>query len=99
MENKKPRNPNAFPTPMETGYEYNKDGQTIGNQEGMTLRDYFANSVDGLKISEGYPLTFAEEILGRKKPNNKIELLKFWFEFESVLQYLKADSMLKQREL
>lgn len=53
MENKKPRNPNAFPTPMETGYEYNKDGQTIGNQEGMTLRDYFANSAMQGSLSSG----------------------------------------------
>lgn len=41
-ENKKPRNPNAFPTPCETSYEFNDAGQTVGSQDGMTLRDYFA---------------------------------------------------------
>jgi len=41
-ENKKPNNPNAFPT-MEHGY--NKLGcPTVFTYEGMTLRDYFANS-------------------------------------------------------
>jgi len=42
-QNKKPRNPNAFPTPTETAYEWNDQGQTVGSQDGMTLRDYFAS--------------------------------------------------------
>jgi len=87
-ENKKPENPNAFPN------------INTNERSGMTLRDYFANSIDGLKVSEGYSIAFAEEILNRKLPkDNKTELVCFWFEFESKLQYMKADAMLKQREL
>ena len=96
-EIKKPDNPNAFPT-METGFDKFVNPSVL-TYEGMTLRDYFANSVDGAKISEGYSLAFAEEIVGRKKPDITIELLKFWFEFESILQYLKADAMLRQRDV
>lgn len=93
MKEQKPSNPNAFPTRTE------HESPTDIEVSGMTLRDYFSNSVDGAKISEGYSLAFVEEVLGRKKPDDKIEIIKFWFEFESILQYLKADEMLKQREL
>jgi len=84
-ENKKPRNPNAFPTPMETGYEYNEDGQTIGNQEGMTLRDYFANSaMQGYLASHAHPEAI-NPLNGR---------------YDDMVKevYSIADAMLKQRE-
>jgi hypothetical protein len=85
METKKPQNPNAFPTPMETSYEYNLNGQTVGNQEGMTLRDYFANSaMQGLMSMEN------------KGEYNTID--DAWSKI-SEYSYQIADAMLKQREL
>lgn len=49
---KKPQNPNAFPT-MEHGYD--KTGcPTVNTYEGMTLRDYFAaKAMQGSVVSDG----------------------------------------------
>lgn len=40
MEDRKPENPNAFPT-MEHGFD-RVGSPTVSTYEGMTLRDYFA---------------------------------------------------------
>jgi len=95
-ENKKPRNPNAFPTPMETAYEFNEDGQTLGSQEGMTLRDYFA--AKAMQQPTSY------------KPGCFYQWIKWFFGFNYTSNtkphdvnaeqaYGLADAMLKQRDL
>jgi len=84
-ETKKTQNPNAFPTPMETVQIFNENGNQIGNQDGMTLRDYFAaKSMQGLMSMEN------------KGEYNTIE--DAWNKI-SEYSYNMADAMLKQREL
>lgn len=83
-EEKKPRNPNAFPTPPETAYEYNEHGQTTGNQDGMTLRDYFA----------------AKAMQGFLSNNSIVDDVNSEaIEWTAARSYLIAEAMLKAREL
>lgn len=82
-ENKKPRNPNAFPTPPETSYEFNEQGQKVGFQDGMTLRDYFAAKV-------------MQSMINLLSPNDMNDSNYEWM---SEISYKQADAMLKQREL
>jgi len=99
--NKKPQNPNAFPTPMETAYIYNEDGQSTGNQDGMTLRDYFAAKAMQSLISKTTErkLSVWSKILiffGRNGWTVDYELPQSKI---SNSAYDIADAMLKQREL
>ncbi len=49
-ENKKPGNPHAFPTTWDTSYN-----ATTQTEDGMTLRDYFANSaMQSIMVGEDY---------------------------------------------
>ena len=87
MKTEKPNNPKAFPN------DWNIN-------DGMTLRDYFANSVNGEKSTKQLSQKSVREIMNVDHiPNDTLENIKFWFELESKLQYMKADAMLKQREL
>jgi hypothetical protein len=66
----------------------------------ITLRDYFANSVDGAKIAEGYNIETIKQLMNVSViPTPGLDNIIFWFEVEAKLQYMKADAMLKQREL
>ncbi len=73
----KPENPQAFPNTT-----VNADGIICGkSQEGMTLRDYFANSaMQGLLSNSTYKATL---------PKDAQDL--------AILTYQIADAMLKQR--
>jgi len=79
METKKPINPSAFP--------YVDEGRNTA-EEGMTLRDYFANSAMQGFISN---TIYSEMFSG----NNGLPVP----EFISETAYGIADAMLKQREL
>lgn len=68
-------------------------------QEGLTLRDYFASNEDGKNLSEGLNLKQMKAIMGKEPPKDDMEYMKYFFELESKLQFMKADAMLKQREL
>lgn len=49
---KKPENPLAFPVPENVSINYNENGQSVGANTGMTLRDYFAaKALQGLLAS------------------------------------------------
>jgi len=93
MKTEKPNNPFAFSSTA------NKNSDTEYEQ-GMTLRDYFANSVNGEMLTKQLSQRSIKEIMNVDHiPNDTLENVKFWFELESKLQYMKADAMLKQREL
>jgi hypothetical protein len=87
METKKLINPNAFPTPMETGYEYNDKGERTDTQEGMTLRDYFAAKSLGNLLPENPTGCYGGYSIGV----NDIKAI-------AEMSYLIADAMLKVRE-
>lgn len=74
----KPNNPPVFPMSTIDGY----------NHDGMTLRDYFANSAMQAMISAMY------------QKNEKVapDIIIERMELISVNAYWYADSMLKQRE-
>lgn len=76
-ENKKPENPQAFPQ------TWIVNGTTDNWENGMNLRDYFANSaMQGICVNagrNGYSFGNVEQI--------------------AELSYMMADAMLKQREL
>ncbi len=84
-ENKKPENPQAFPQ------EWTMNGTTDNWENGMTLRDYFANGVD-------IPWNVVFNMLEEKHGISKVTF-KMVAETRAELKYLEADAMLKQREL
>jgi len=93
MENeKKPSNPFAFSSTA------NENSDTEYEQ-GMTLRDYFANDADVKSELDGISTGKAIKLMGVDKIPTGDENFIFWFELEAKLKYMKADSMLKQREL
>jgi len=74
---KKPKNPSAFPIPSDRW------------EDGMTLRDYFANSVlNGIHSNERM---FKDMMLDRGNENP--------YDYVAKESYKMADAMLKQREL
>lgn len=81
VEEKCPQNPNAFPNTI-----VNDHGIIITGQNGMTLRDYFANSIMASYIKEHLEL---------------LRENKFGYTVKDMADssYLIADAMLKQREL
>lgn len=83
-EDKKPNNPSAFAM----GF---CNEQSHFSQEGMTLRDYFANDVD---IPWNVVFNFLEKEHGFGK-------VTFYMvaEYRAIYKYTEADAMLKQREL
>jgi len=85
MEDKKPQNPSAFPSKTIDHHESAMQSRTVynGQEEGMTLRDYFAaKAMNGCLNSS---INF---------PNTKQDI-----ESLSEIAYIMADTMLKQREL
>jgi hypothetical protein len=85
-KNEKPENPIAFPR---TAYDSKGDITTWGKEyEGMTLRDYFANSaMQGMLANSEHVQT----LMGNN-PNPVPD-------YVAILSYNLADAMLKQREL
>ena len=79
MENTKPNNPPAFAM----GY---CNEQSNLSQEGMTLRDYFANSAMQGICADGHTFWDSSSIQG-----DPINIARLSFQI--------ADAMLKQREL
>jgi len=83
-ENKKPENPNAFPYIIPGDKQKGWDPEIL---EGMTLRDYFANSVmNGILSNSSVVMT-----LGFNNETNNDNMAKNCYSI--------ADAMLKQREL
>jgi len=80
MENKKPHNPQAFPQ------EWIQNGTTDNWENGMTLRDYFANSAMLGILNNGVTINDEKKIIEA-------------YEAVAFNSYLLADAMLKQREL
>lgn len=65
--------------------------------DGMTLRDYFASSVDmDVTINQQ---ELAEQIVGRPFPENQLEILVFRLDLAARVRYMSADAMLKAREM
>ena len=87
MKAEKKPSPQAFPGIDENTGTYNY---------GMTLRDYFANSVDGRDIVNRLKY---EELKALTNYENVEYDLPFRLELEAKVQYMKADAMLKAREL
>ena len=90
-----PNNPLAFPNDI---HESMNDKEYP--HQGMTLRDYFANSADVKEVVDTLSFGKLEELTNVEAiPNNGIENIIFCFELEAKLKYMKADAMLKQSEL
>ena len=63
---------------------------------GITMRDYFAaNLILDTTINEQ---ELAEQIVGRSLPDDDIEKIKFAYQCEAILRYIKADAMLEARK-
>lgn len=78
-DSQKPKNPHVFPVELE-----NKEGGSLIKENGMTLRDYFANSaMQGLISNQA----IVDDV------SNSVP------EWIATRSYLIADEMLKQREL
>ncbi len=70
------------------------------------LRDYFAVHAecrmiqsDGNWLLDGNTITEIEKLLGRPQPSGIITNMEWWSEAESVIRYIKANAMLKTREI
>ncbi len=85
--NKKPHNPDAFPNQTIDWRESSIQCRTVyeSQENGMTLRDYFANSA--MQIA-----TPPSIYVGEKETEKS-------FEDFAIYCYKIADAMLKQREL
>lgn len=67
------------------------------NNGNITARDWFAATMEhGCSIQD---TQLAEEIAGRPMPDTPDEQLQWAFEIEAKLRYMKADAMLKVREM
>jgi len=67
------------------------------NLPGMSLRDYFAATVDPKMDVSG---EFMEKMLGRKRPGFSIDprgYLEYCAEFEALVRGIFADAMLAER--
>jgi len=82
----KPENPNAF-----ASNELNGDNTIYYQHQGMTLRDYFANSAT-------IPYNVVYDILESKHGSGKVTV-KNVADYMAEYKFLEADAMLKQREL
>jgi hypothetical protein len=97
-ENKKPYNPSAFPSKTIVHHESAMQCRTVynGQEEGMTLRDYFASEtiqcpVDykPMNLYHWFRWAFGFSYKGCNRPSEEI----------AFKAYEIADAMLKQREL
>ena len=81
------------------GFEGEPAGEEGGitYYSGITARDWLAATMDcEFDINEPQ---LAEGIVGRPMPDTPIEQLQWVFEIEAKLRYMKADAMLKVREM
>lgn len=82
----------AFPVPEEAN---------INNQEGMTLRDWFAAECGG--VAEGCSKDVGEALTGRPFPTAEIghprtlAQMLWWADVDATYRYMRADAMLKAR--
>ena len=81
------------------GFEGEPAGEegAITYYSGITARDWLAATMD-CEFDIHEPL-FAEEIAGRPMPDSPIDQVQWAFEIEAKLRYMKADAMLKVREM
>ena len=73
-------------------------GQVCAQHFGLTMRDYFAASV---QVSDDLDRSFLEALTGRARPDwryDPIGVLQFDAEVRAKLRYIEADAMLKARE-
>lgn len=63
----------------------------------VTARDWLAATMEyGCTIQD---TQLAEEIVGRPMPDSPLDHIQWAFEIEAKLRYMKADAMLKVREM
>ena len=61
------------------------------------FRDYFAATIPlDIKINDQ---DLGEQIVGRPMPATDLEVIVWAYELEAKLRYMKADAMLKAREM
>lgn len=86
--NKKPHNPSAFPSKLIDHQESAMQSRTVynGQEDGMTLRDYFANTAMQGELSHYMVMA-------------KHNQWQIQYELIAEQSYKMADAMLKQREL
>lgn len=96
-EEQRPSNPSAFPvTATEQSYH---NQRPLMPESGMTLRDYFAAKEDVSELVNSLTLDRIYEIMNVSELPKGFENMIFWFELEAKVKFMKADAMLKQREL
>ena len=95
----------AFPSFIEwkQGGGIGFEGEPAGEEgdftyySGVSTRDWFAATMEcDCSIQE---TQLAEEIAGRPMPDTPLEQLQWVFEIDAKLRYMKADAMLKVREM
>ena len=95
----------AFPSFIDWGPEDRMgfEGEPAGEEgertyySGLSTRDWLAATIPlGVSINEEH---IAVQIVGRDLPTDPVEAISFAFEMEARLRYMKADAMLKVREM
>ena len=95
----------AFPSFIKWGPEGGTgfEGESVGEEgicsyySGIFARDWLAATISvDASINEE---NIAVQIVGREVPTDPVEFISFAFELEARLRYMKADAMLKIREL
>ena len=95
----------AFPLFIKWGTEGGMgfEGEPAGKEgtytyySGLTTRDWLAATIPlDASINEEQ---LAAQIVGRDVPTDPLDMISFAFEMEARLRYMKADAMLKIREM
>ena len=95
----------AFPSLIKWGSEGGTgfEGEPGGKEgvttyySGISFRDYFATTLPlDIKINDP---DLGAQIVGRPMPATDLEVIVWAYELEAKLRYMKADAMLKAREI
>ena len=95
----------AFPSFIKWGPEGGTgfEGESVGEggicsyYSGIHFRDYFAATLPlDIKINDP---DLGAQIVGRPMPATDLEVIAWAYELEAKLRYMKADAMLKAREM
>lgn len=87
----------VFPQPL-----FDSSGERVGYNHGVSLRDWFAGTVNITDADFPGSSKASSEMLGLRQPENSVKSPKEWIEWiaavEAFIRYKKADAMIAERE-
>lgn len=91
----------AFPRPLPNIEVHpNEALRLLEQHQGMTLRDYFAATINMETDLNNLSFDMGCGLLGRECPDDSVDsmgFLKWWAEYRAIVRFIEADAMLKVR--